>query len=380
MSNSPHRNRTRGAVYFMIGSVCLVLVMPSRVSLALDTDPAPAGSTGTCQSAYDTTVRLLEEGRAPGLKAYRDLGILYQEITLFQKYTLTVVSEARKDLKASISMQSEDVARYKRVRLMVDGLKKLGASLSFAVKVFINRSDWAAKKMGLPKEHVPLMEATRRITELHDLREDLLDSLKKQQDVIYCESILPFDLHANDIHSDVMDGSLRGCNAGAQFDWTRLEDTYGIDWAHMPGEDGALPSKPWDYPQFFKSVSVLARVEDCRTKGIDVPIQEVAQYPKCDIGQIAGTYDADWGPIYCEAGKKMECTYGQKTDDRPEGVWSLHLSLNSLGDELLGEWDHNDGKTGPVKFSVAECDIVGGKFGYEPDTYTKSWSVRGRKR
>lgn len=87
--------------------------------------------------------------------------------------------------------------------------------------------------------------------------------------------------------------------------------------------------------------------------------------------EIAGTYQAGWGPIKCTpAGAGLECCYGSNSN------WSLRLALANGGRMLEGIWDHNDGRTGPVQFNLNErCELTSGMYGSVPGKLTTGWSV-----
>lgn len=94
----------------------------------------------------------------------------------------------------------------------------------------------------------------------------------------------------------------------------------------------------------------------------------------CSPEKIAGTYKAGWGPIKCKpADRGVECCYGSSCK------WSLHLNVTGSGKKLEGQWDHNDGRTGPVEFVLNDrCELSSGKFGYEPGKLTRGWAVYGK--
>lgn len=92
------------------------------------------------------------------------------------------------------------------------------------------------------------------------------------------------------------------------------------------------------------------------------------------LGNAVGKYEADWGPIMCSGGgSNLSCKYSTK------GKWSLSLDLSPDGRFVAGHWSHGGKKSGPVWFALnAKCQLTDGKFGYEPNKYTKDWKVKNK--
>ena len=122
---------------------------------------------------------------------------------------------------------------------------------------------------------------------------------------------------------------------------------------------------------------VLSGENQCGSEVVGT--RETGGMSLCPTDRIAGDYKADWKNIYCKVGGEgLECAYGGPSKKRPKGQWALHLRLNYLRNEFVGEWDHLDGRTGPVKFGIEGCDLTSGSFGYWKSKGARAWPVHGR--
>lgn len=93
---------------------------------------------------------------------------------------------------------------------------------------------------------------------------------------------------------------------------------------------------------------------------------------------VAGTYEASWGPIICrlQVTNVVLCDYGGTSN------WTLRLQFSPDGQKLVGQWNHNDGTApGPVEFDLdRNGDIQSGRYGYAPgNQLTHEWPGTYRK-